>query len=160
MSDAEKNVFDLEDLDSQEHPHLNAFVNLPVYDVSVEFLQQGSPKPHVVFHVTSDRPITAIDDNGDEIQIKGCLLSMDYAGFDNRGVFLIKLLTYHGASFAANAAFHFPLRTNRSTILDWINIFRGQYPRLPVGYGRDLTDFDFTLPNPPDPYFDGCRDFV
>lgn len=156
MSKPWQNIFDLDDLDSQEYPALNTFVRTYAQHVTVEFLQQGGAKPHVVFHVNSDRP-TAVDRT---TVFKGCILGMDYTGPGYEGTFTIKLIPYSESSHSAHAAFQFPLNTVGSTILDWINIFRGRYHGLPPQHAGDLTSYDFVQPHPTVADLDGCRDFM
>lgn len=152
-------MFDMDDIEGGSYPHLNEFLETWITQFYVEFLQQGGAKPHVVFHLNNDRPIRARRANGTMAEIKGCLIGMEYTGPGVKGVFTIKLITYHNSSRAARAAFQFPLGNNRLRVMDLVANLRGQVEYLPREHQSDLTRFDFvTAPN--SNALDGCRDAV
>lgn len=119
-----------------------------VRQIFVEFLQQGSPKPHVVLRFNID-PVNV----GDQTYL-GCRFAMNLEG-GVEGVFCISPLRYDNTSHAAHTAFEFRLK-----ISDWTvdNVLGA------ITYLDDLLDFSFTagfgVPGDGNDYVDGCRDFM
>ncbi|KAH8714434.1 hypothetical protein BGZ61DRAFT_516663 [Ilyonectria robusta] len=151
--------YDLADIESGEFPHLDAFMNTLVAQFYVEFLQQGGGKPHVVFHINSSQPIRTRTDDGDIVEVKGCLIGVDYTGPGLKGTFTVKLIDFQTSSTSARAAFQFPMRNTQLRVFDLIAILRGQGRGFPSEHQSDLTRFDFVEANVRGE-LDGCRDAV
>jgi hypothetical protein len=147
-------TFTLSDIDSAEVEHLEAFLSLVVEQCFVEFLfQNENSKPHVVFRLNVSQGIT----HGG-LDYQSCRLDMEYMSDEYPGEFQIKIVDYTGPSWGADASFQFPVR-RRYTVLDWINIFRGQHRRCPRDHQSDLTAFNFVQALPTQDMV-GCRDFM
>ena len=129
-------------------PVIDAVRGSKVSGLYVEFLQQGGPKPHVVFRLVL-HPGAAVDG----AQWLGCRLAMDsLAGIE--GVFYVTPLRYANTSNAAHASFEFELKTDTWTVNNYISAISEP----------DVTDFNFVdgFYQPPSrtEYLDGCRDFM
>jgi len=139
------------DLDGEEFELLDAVRISVVSRLFVEFLQQGGPKPHVVFRLLFAHRTPLVGGS----EWRGCRLPMDiYGGLE--GIFHIKPLDYADTSTSAHAAFEFGLRRTDWTVGDFIGILK---------YRVNLTDFAFVggfymAPINNVDYVDGCRDFI
>ncbi|TAQ89904.1 hypothetical protein B7494_g1778 [Chlorociboria aeruginascens] len=99
-------------------PVIDAIRGSKVSGLFVEFLQQGGPKPHVVFRLVL-RPGAVVDG----AEWLGCRLAMDsLAGIE--GVFYITPLRYANTSNAAHASFEFELKTDTWTVNNYISAIR------------------------------------
>jgi hypothetical protein len=114
----------------------------------VEFLQQGSPKPHVVFRLNI-QPVRVSSTTW-----RGCRLAMNsVAGTD--GVLHLTPLTYASSSNAAHAAFEFRLKQTNWTVNNVLGAILTPH---------DLSSFSFAdgfrVAGSVTEYLDGCRDFM
>lgn len=164
--------FVLFDVDDRSDVELNIALDATVQYMSIEYLrQEEAEKPHVVFNFTCINYLELITTNNQ--QSKGCRVSMDWTGEDDKGELKIKTRSYLGSSRLATSALSFPVIDQTITLREIIDIFRGRHPlnsqfatyldadqNLQVHYLADLTDFYFVQPDPRSQALDGCRDFM
>ena len=157
--------YDLQDFDacSPAHwPELYGVFRRKLVQFSIEFLQQGGTKPHVVFQFIVDQPHRHPVDDETEYIYYGCRIEQYYMGQGpdgNSGVFAIKLLRYFASSMSAHAAFQFPVRNRNIRLRDLIEILRGNHASVPPEHRLDLTSFDFVQVQGSNS-MDGCRDWM
>jgi hypothetical protein len=146
------NEYTLDHVDAGD-PVMQQVMRATVQQLTMEFLDQGALKPHVIFKVNFTEPVVH-----ERSTFRGCRLSMEYLGGKDRfyGGFQIKLINYNDATQVAQAAFQFQISPDPRQVGDYIRLFRGE-----IGNNRgDLTEFDFVKPSPLSDELDGCRDFM
>jgi hypothetical protein len=145
--------YSVDAIDSRD-PVLQQVMQARAQHLTVEFLQNGGMKPHVILKINFAAPVQV--DTG--FRFTGCRLSMEYVGGNGGfgGEFQIKLVAYNGATLTAHAAFQFDISQRPLQISDYIELFRGR-----AGNNRgDLTQFNFVRPSTTSLDLDGCRDFM
>lgn len=164
----------MRDVQAGTNAQLNNALDGIVHCISVEYLREPlAAKPHVVFNFNCINRLELLATNNQ--QSKGCRVSMDWSGVDNKGELKIKPRSYMGSSRLAVGGLSFPVMNLHGpcTLRDVINILRGSHDlntrmaRLPGPSQRsqlhhlaDLTEFDFVQPDPNNQAMDGCRDFM
>ncbi|KAF8848918.1 hypothetical protein BDZ45DRAFT_753323 [Acephala macrosclerotiorum] len=145
--------YSVDAIDSRD-PVLEQVMQARAQHLTVEFLQQGGVKPHVIFKLNFAAPVQV----DRRLRFTGCRLSMEYLG-DNGGLggeFQIKLVGYNDATLSAHAAFQFDISQRPLQISEYIELFRGR-----IGNNRgDLTRFNFVQATTMSNALDGCRDFI
>lgn len=149
MGDPASHIYTVDYIGNNQYPALQAVLQETVALLNLEFLQQGGPKPHAVFHLNLAREVHTSSGT-----FTSCRLAMDYTGPDLFGEFRMKLLTYFASSTAAHASFQFPV-LRAMTVDNYIRIFAG----LTTHTRGSLLDFDFVTANV-NQDLDGCRDFM
>lgn len=140
--------------DEEAGSGISLFLDAPVEQLFVEFLQQDSIKPHVVFKLNFGTQIEA----GGEDYV-GCRLSMEYTG--DPGDFEIKPVAYMESSHAAAASFQFQVRSaGKVPLRHWIYTFCGDRNSQDYRLRGNLTHFTFVEVNQATRELDGCRDFM
>jgi hypothetical protein len=145
-------IYTVDDID-RRNPELQDVMRATARHLTVEFLQQGGPKPHVIFKINFDSLIQI-----DRLSYSGCRLGMEYVGGNGGlgGEFQIKLINYVDATIAAHAAFQFDIsQAPQQPLSEYINLFRGRTGTT----GGDLTRFNFVEATAAGA-LDGCRDFM